>query len=220
MGCNDFKYREKHFIDTFNLLHPDYTYINGFVDNKCKVLIKCNKCGSELYKSVDRLMRKNVNIECSNCVKNELIQKKQLQFMIDKYIKELIKTYKRNYNQFHNGFYKYLKQNTIYIKKCNHCNSIYEEHSKSKYCSKCRNKINHKHSYKSLMKLYKRDKGICYLCNCKCDLEDYVYNGDTFIAGNYYPSIEHIIPLSKGGTDEWDNIKLAHRICNTLKRDY
>lgn len=51
----------------------------------------------------------------------------------------------------------------------------------------------------TLEKLFKRDKGICYLCKGKTDYEDYTYNGNTFIAGNYYPSIDHIIPIAKGG---------------------
>ena len=39
----------------------------------------------------------------------------------------------------------------------------------------------------------------------------------TFISGNNYPSIDHVIPVSKGGTHTWDNVKLAHRHCNTMK---
>lgn len=76
-----------------------------------------------------------------------------------------------------------------------------------------------KHSNKSLKELYKRDKGICYICGNKCDYEDYTYRGNTFIAGNYYPSIDHVIPISKGGTDDWNNLKLAHRLCNSIKSD-
>ena len=32
-------------------------------------------------------------------------------------------------------------------------------------------------------------------------------------------SKDHIIPLAKGGEHSWDNIQLAHRICNSLKAD-
>ena len=71
----------------------------------------------------------------------------------------------------------------------------------------------------SLERLYKRDNGICYLCGKQCDWEDGVTKEGTFIAGNNYPSIDHVVPVTKGGTHTWDNIKLAHRLCNTLKRD-
>ena len=71
----------------------------------------------------------------------------------------------------------------------------------------------------TLDKLIKRDNNICYICNRECNLSDYTYNGNTFIAGNYYPSIDHVIPIAKGGTHEWNNIRLAHRICNSMKAD-
>lgn len=33
----------------------------------------------------------------------------------------------------------------------------------------------------------------------------------------YYPTIDHIIPLSKGGLHSWNNIQLAHLSCNSSK---
>ena len=42
-------------------------------------------------------------------------------------------------------------------------------------------------------------------------------NGSFFIAGNMYPSIDHVIAVANGGTHEWSNVKLAHRICNSNK---
>ena len=55
------------------------------------------------------------------------------------------------------------------------------------------------------------------ICGRPCDYEDYTVDGDIFIAGNWYPSIDHVIPVSKGGRHSWDNVKLAHRLCNTVK---
>ena len=71
----------------------------------------------------------------------------------------------------------------------------------------------------SLEKLFKRDNGICYLCGNPCDWNDGEDRDGTFIAGGSYPSIDHVIPVSKGGTHTWKNIMLAHRSCNTAKRD-
>lgn len=71
----------------------------------------------------------------------------------------------------------------------------------------------------SLKTLYKRDKGICYICGGKCDFNDnYEVNG-YFTAGPNYPSIDHVIPLVRGGKHAWDNVKLAHRHCNCMKSD-
>jgi len=69
----------------------------------------------------------------------------------------------------------------------------------------------------TLEKLYNRSAGICALCGRHCDYEDYIFNGSVFIAGNNYPSIDHIKPLSKGGSHTWDNIQLAHKRCNSVK---
>ncbi len=65
--------------------------------------------------------------------------------------------------------------------------------------------------------LYKRDKGMCYLCGEPCRLDDYITQCGAFIAGDWYPSIDHVKPLSRGGLHSWDNVKLAHRICNRKK---
>jgi 5-methylcytosine-specific restriction endonuclease McrA len=34
-----------------------------------------------------------------------------------------------------------------------------------------------------------------------------------------YGSIDHVLPVSKGGTHTWNNVRLAHRGCNMAKRD-
>ena len=67
----------------------------------------------------------------------------------------------------------------------------------------------------TLEKLFARDHGICYLCGNPCDWAD-VTDGN---AGDQYPSIDHVKPVSKGGSHTWGNIKLAHRVCNLAKRD-
>lgn len=37
------------------------------------------------------------------------------------------------------------------------------------------------------------------------------------IPGRRHASIDHIVPLSRGGTDAADNVQLAHKICNWRK---
>lgn len=67
----------------------------------------------------------------------------------------------------------------------------------------------------TLKQLIKRDKGICQLCGLPVDDKD-IENGH---AKGLYPSLDHIIPLSKGGTHTWNNVQLAHMACNSGKCD-
>lgn len=67
-----------------------------------------------------------------------------------------------------------------------------------------------------LKELFKRDKGVCQICGGLCDYSDcYTNKNGTFITGNAYPSKDHIVPLSMGGKHSWDNVRLAHRGCNS-----
>ena len=65
--------------------------------------------------------------------------------------------------------------------------------------------------------LFKRDDGVCHICGKQCNWNDYTVTDTTIIAGNWYPSVDHIVPVSLGGSDSWDNVKLAHRICNSIR---
>lgn len=69
----------------------------------------------------------------------------------------------------------------------------------------------------SLERLYKRDNGICHICGCKTDWNDVrVVKGKRYSLRNY-PTIDHIIPISRGGSHSWENVALAHMGCNSAK---
>lgn len=206
--------REQHFIEELNNKLPQLQYIGGYKDSESKVLLKCTKCGKVLSRCASIIRSPHYyRFRCNYC---DEIKRNNKQ-----YIKQLIIKYENAKKQEEKNikdFKKYLKRNTIYIIKCKHCGKeIQSTHRNKTMCSQCYKKYNKKHSTKSLQKLYKRDKGICYICNTKCDYEDYIILNGTIICGDYYPSIEHVIPISKGGTDDWENIRLAHRKCNNLK---
>ena len=58
----------------------------------------------------------------------------------------------------------------------------------------------------------------CALCGGFCDKNDYKVVNGVYLFGDNYPSIDHIIPLSKGVKGHtWDNVQVAHRGCNTRK---
>jgi len=57
-----------------------------------------------------------------------------------------------------------------------------------------------------------RDNWICHICSGQID--------QTLKYPNRYSlSVDHVIPLSKGGTHGYDNCKSSHWICNVLKSD-
>lgn len=62
----------------------------------------------------------------------------------------------------------------------------------------------------TLRKLIERDGLYCAICGMAC-----IYSGDS--KSDLYPSIDHIIPMKKGGGHTWDNVQVAHRICNSIK---
>lgn len=54
-----------------------------------------------------------------------------------------------------------------------------------------------------LHELYERDGGFCQICFRYADIRDC--------------NVDHITPVSKGGTDDMDNLQLTHHWCNSRK---
>lgn len=54
---------------------------------------------------------------------------------------------------------------------------------------------------------------MCWLCGKPVDC-----TADWRI-GPLAPTIDHVIPSSRGGSDDLDNLKLAHAVCNTARGD-
>jgi 5-methylcytosine-specific restriction endonuclease McrA len=64
----------------------------------------------------------------------------------------------------------------------------------------------------SHLEVFERDKWICSLCFEKIDRE--LRFPDMMAA-----TIDHVIPVSRGGRHEMANIQSAHRLCNEKKGD-
>lgn len=71
----------------------------------------------------------------------------------------------------------------------------------------------------TLREVWERDKGRCYICGRKTDWNDYRIVNGWRVTGPRYPSRDHVIALSNGGTHTWDNIRLACFECNTRKNN-
>lgn len=64
----------------------------------------------------------------------------------------------------------------------------------------------------TLGRIARRDGDSCHICGDEVDWS-------ASPQSNWYPSVDHVIPLSKGGNHTMDNVKLAHRWCNSVKCD-
>lgn len=69
----------------------------------------------------------------------------------------------------------------------------------------------------TLQKVFEIDNGICYLCGKPCNKDDIQQIEGCWVAGPTYPSIEHVVPLARGGEHSWKNVRLAHMKCNLKK---
>lgn len=69
----------------------------------------------------------------------------------------------------------------------------------------------------SLQKVCEIDNCICYLCGLPINWNDYTITNGKRFASRMYPSIDHVVPLTEGGTHSWSNVRLAHFSCNASK---
>lgn len=109
--------------------------------------------------------------------------------------------------------------------KCNKCGHEFEKNPNSilSYkeiivCPCCRVYDHNIDRTIQLKALIERDHNKCHICGDFCDINDtYINETGRKICGNNYPTIDHVVPRSKGGRHVWNNVKLAHRRCNSIK---
>lgn len=189
-------------------------YIGGW-DSKFAYFI-CNDCGAPFKHSLEFTHHTGKRCYCPNCKnilssirekeKEEEREKKQREQERQRILKEIRK-----------------EETQTVFKRCRTCNSLfYSPNAKTKYCSKkCATAQNWKvrdlYRYAvPLDKLYERDRGVCHICGGICDWNDKYINKDGYVVyGDCYPSRDHIVEKCGGGEHTWENIKLAHRKCNT-----
>lgn len=69
-----------------------------------------------------------------------------------------------------------------------------------------------------LQELIERDNRRCHLCGGKVSArKKFGKRGTPRGDMKTYPTIDHIVPVSKGGTHTWGNVKLAHWSCNSKR---
>lgn len=202
-----------------------YEYVDGYTNADNKINVRCSVCGNVFSRYY-----RDVLFGEYNCPKCKEKQKECIQWV------EEITALKRKiavYEDKLNVLIQKAVERENSKRTCPVCGVKFTRGRRIRYCSnscanKNRNRIKDKRIKKecvvdkdiSLQSLYKRDNGVCYICGRLCDWNDYIVRDGTVICGDWYPSIEHIMPISKGGLHSWDNVRLAHRICNTRKGNH
>lgn len=219
-----------------------FTYVGGFTSMKKPITVKCRECGRTFDRQA-HIFRDVVNgtwqvaNECPLCREDrQRLQREQneterrAQAEHDAWIKAEQRAIKEA------DLISRQMEERLAIHVCKNCGKEYSigttGYNSEQYCSKkCmkrwamrikndrrvrRMKTRRHDNDITLEMLFKKDNGVCYLCGALCDWSAVDVEGNAL---NEYPSIDHVRPLSKGGTHTWDNVKLAHRGCNTAKRD-
>lgn len=228
--------REKHFAKLFEKLQPTFKYHSGYISATERFKCACKECGHVQERSAEmvRPSYRDYNLQCDRCLESRRVQRKEKVKSVRRLRMSLKKIERHRKMKLERE--KYV--DSLQGHTCNECAVTFVATSKgNKYCSyncmqrnvdrvkKLRRRRNaHKNgkvdSSIGLGSLINRDDNTCYLCNEPCDGLDYIDTVEGhFIAGGSYPSIDHVIPISKGGTHTWDNVRLAHHYCNSVKRD-
>ena len=199
----------------------NWIYVSGYEGFNSNIVLKCPLCGKERRITRPTALYGN-NPPCS-CVREKKEAEEEIQKVLD-FWSELQKP-------------RPLKRDIV-ISSCKICGRPFVKEGTSVYCSEgCarkgrrikEQKKNDKRMRRmsesevddiTLEDLIERDGGICWLCGKPVDERDFFYREDgTFMAGEDYPSVDHVVPLAKGGSHTWTNVRLAHRRCNALKGD-
>lgn len=225
-GTNQFKKateaERKEYVERF--LPDGFSYVGGYIDCEHDVKLRCEKCGNVFERSMNTLRNKNTrNVFCDACEEAKRTQAKE-EARKKKEVDRFARKMKRQADIETERFLK-----TILV-ECAECGKIFSTTNSQKVCcsSKCsRKRANNKHDRRltkdkivdnvTVDELFKRDKGRCWICGGLCDKSDFTMKGKAFVAGNNYPSIDHVVPVCMGGVDAWENVRLAHRICNTKR---
>ena len=217
---------EAHVVKSLEEHAPNFEYIGGYTTSDGFVDVKCKICGTVLHKSWVTI--RHGHVTCEGCMYLERAEKER-QRQLQKLQKQ------KEQEERERARWINASCNQLSMSICPCCGVLFFSSHRRRYCSEqCSKRVQYavgkdKRLKKiknavvdkgiTLRRLYERDNGKCYICGRVCDWSDCERRDGAFIAYDNYPSIDHVIPLSKGGLHAWDNVRLACRGCNTKKRD-
>ena len=184
------------------------------VDTK-RYVLRCRGCGHEFERCID--MR--CETECPECRRREVERREA----------ERAETMKKR------ALMQRIVNIIAYEHVCPECGRMFRSGNPQQvYCSKgCadraswRRRGNGDHIKRAkrfgveydrsitLERLIERDGQTCYICGKRCTMDDRRWGS----YGPDYPTVDHVVPLSKGGAHTWDNVRIACGECNVAKGD-
>ena len=216
------------YVESF--LPIGFSYVGGYIDSDHKVTIRCKVCGLEFERSMVSI-RQKCAVMCPSCFEADISEKKQRE-QKQKEQNRIERENKARERLIQKEAERQAKTRTVVCVVCG--NEFSTTKTKQKCCSpECTRKLNNQYASRrkdkriakdkridrdiTVRKLYDRDSGVCWICGGQCDLNDFITRDSTFICGDNYPSVDHIVPICEGGEDSWDNVRLAHRYCNSRR---
>ena len=202
----------------------DFLYVGGYSGSEGYVDLKCNICGTELRHSFVGI-RHGKRITCKTCMETKRVQREEAR----RASKAAERKALREAQAKEKAAAKEAKEHEVICKTCG-CVFVTRKTQAATCSPECAKKYQNNHKDNRLKgmpkdrsitlgRLIARDNNICWLCGGLCDMQDHKHNDNgVFIAGPTYPSIDHIVPIAKGGAHQWDNVALAHMRCNVIKR--
>lgn len=200
-------------------------------------LLRCRECGHEFERFVDL----HCKTECPECHRRE-VERREAERKTASVRRALVRAFRGVLRVKEREEREREFLDTVYVcKECGREFTLRELREDNPWnftskptfcCTSCRNRWHRREGRHrrrergeqkgygdvSLLALEERDNHTCYLCGTKTDRSDYrVDESGNFIAGPSYPSIDHVVPLSKGGTHDMSNVRLACCRCNAIK---
>ena len=198
-------------------------------NSSAKLVIRCSKCGTE-KRIADSSIRGTNTIKCVNCYSEEcrtLREEKEARekkakaetIMWDTLQRRQKSEYQMTFNTCEEcgQFIRFRARFCEACRKKHEVEAIREQSRRADIRRRARLRNVKRDKDLTKEKLYERDKGICYLCGRLCDWNDGKWENGIFKVGKTYPTVEHLIPIVSGGSDTWDNVKLACVSCNSKK---
>lgn len=192
----------------------------GF-EKKDRLWFKCKKCGAEAPRGNDVFKGRQTKLLCRNCGNGMRLYSPE----VDK----ILEFYQQGHSERETCEKYGIKRTTLrdWV-KCRHVTNgrTFEEGGRESNEARADKIVPNSHSKSyyqrakthgapaeigiTLSKLIQRDGLTCSICGLQC-----LHGGDS--RASLYPTIDHIIPISRGGGHTWNNVQIAHRICNINK---